>query len=228
LNEEAAIGAVVAAVPRAVVDEVIVVDGGSRDATVHVAEAAGARVVPEQRRGYGRACASGAAATSADVIVWLDGDGSDDASAIGQIVGPIWRGEADLVLGSRARVEASAMPFYARAGNTFAALVISLLWGQRITDLPSCKAIRRSDLVNLRMSEATYGWTTELIVKAARQGLRLKEVPLAYRPRVGGVSKVSGNPYASAKAAIAILRVLARHGFGRPDQGLAGQPALVE
>ncbi len=219
LDEEDAIGRVVAGIPRELVEDVVVVDGGSRDRTAEVARAAGARVVVERRPGYGRACASGAAATTADVIVFLDGDGSDDSSETPRVVAPLLRGEADLVLGARARIRSGALPIYARAGNLLAAAIISIAWRQRVSDLPSFKAIGRRHLASLGMTEATYGWTVELIVKAARRRLRIREVPLVYSPRIGGVSKVSGNLRASAKAAVAILRVLARHGLGADRAG---------
>lgn len=226
IDEEAAIGGVIAGLPRDVVSDIVVVDGGSHDRTAEVAERAGARVVVERRRGYGRACASGVLATTAEVVVFLDGDGSDDASQLGRVVAPLLGNDADLVLGRRLQLEGAALPVYARAGNTLAAAIISVLWRQRIRDLPSFKAIRRRDLVALGMSEATYGWTIELIVKAARRRLRIREIPLAYLPRVGGQSKVSGNPRASIRAAIAILRVLARHGLGRGDPD-PNAPSLV-
>ncbi len=228
LNEETAIGAVVAGIPRELAADVVVVDGGSRDRTAQVAQAAGARVVVERRRGYGRACGTGAAATSAEIVVFLDGDGSDDASALPRILEPLLRGEADLVLGTRTQIERGALPFYAQAGNMVAARMITLLWGQRVTDLPSCKAMGRANLVSLGMTETTYGWTTELIVKAARRRLRIREVPLVYRQRLGGESKVSGNLWASTRAATAILRVLVRHGLGRADVGRSGHPLLLE
>ncbi len=217
LDEEIAIGDVVSSIRSDVVNETIVVDGGSIDRTAAVAERAGAKVVVERRPGYGRACATGVLHTECEIIVFLDGDGSDDGSALGQIVGPIVRDEADLVLGSRLDMESGALPFYARLGNSLAAWTITALWRQRISDLPSCKAIRRRHLVDLHMTEATYGWTIEMIVKAARSRLRIREVPLRYARRAGGESKVSGNAVASIKAAVAILRVLARHSLGRGD-----------
>ena len=227
-NEATAIGHVVAGVPRDTVDEIIVVDAGSTDPTVEIAREAGARVVVELRRGYGRACATGVNATTAEIVAFLDGDGSDDASELTRIIAPLREGLADVILGTRTNLAAGAMPFYARAGNVFASAVISLLWRQRITDLPSCKAIHRDALITLGMTEATYGWTVELIVKSARHGLRLREVPLSYRARVGGESKVSGNPRASIKAAVAILRVLGRHGLARGEVGIDGRVGLVE
>jgi len=226
-NEAQAIGKVVSAIPRAIVCEIIVVDGGSSDGTALVAQNAGARVILEQRRGYGRACASGVVNSLADIVIFLDGDGSDDPTEIPRIVAPILREEADVVLGRRATIEAGSLPMYARAGNLVAALLISLIWGQRVKDLPSFKAIRRRDLVALGMTEATYGWTIELIVKAARQRLRLREIPITYYTRDGGVSKVSGNLRASLKAAVAILSVLTRHALGRGDAGVSGRVPLV-
>ncbi|MGH2459483.1 MAG: glycosyltransferase family 2 protein [Chloroflexota bacterium] len=225
LDEADAIGLVVTGIPRDLIAEVVVVDGGSRDGTIEVARAAGARVIVARRSGYGWACATGAAATTSDVVVFLDGDGSDDSTEIPRVVAPLLRGEADLVLGARSRVKDGAIPFYARAGNTLAAAIISLAWHQRVTDLPSFKAIGRRDLESFGMSEATYGWTIELIVKAARRKRRIREVPQVYSPRVGGVSKVSGNLRASLKAAFAILRVLVRHGLGA--DGGAGRVDLL-
>jgi glycosyltransferase involved in cell wall biosynthesis len=228
LDEAEAIGRVVTAIPPSVVTEIVVVDGGSRDQTAEVARAAGARVIVERRRGYGRACARGATATCCDLLVFLDGDGSDDASQVERIVEPLVRGEADLVLGARAVVRNRAMPMFARLGNVVAATIITALWGQRVTDLPSFKAIRRVDLVRLGMTEGTYGWTVEMIVKAARRRLRIAEIPLTYYERVGGVSKVSGNLRSSVKAAVAILRVLVRHGFAPMGANEAGQVSLVK
>ncbi|MDE3075631.1 MAG: glycosyltransferase [Chloroflexota bacterium] len=216
LNEEAAIGDVVRALlATGLPSEVIVVDGGSSDRTVETAAAAGARVLVERRRGYGRACASGAFASQATVLAFLDGDGADDPASLERLLQPIADGTTDLVLGARASMEAGSLPFYATAGNRLAALIVKLAWRQRISDLPSFKALRRDTLVRLDMTEATYGWTIEMIVKAARRGLRIKEVPLNYRRRRGGQSKVSGNPRTSIRAAASILSALVRHGTGR-------------
>jgi glycosyltransferase involved in cell wall biosynthesis len=224
-NEAAAIGHVVRRVPRHIVDEIIVVDAGSTDSTVAEAEGAGARTVVERRRGYGRACATGVNSTGAEIIAFIDGDGSDDAGELERVIRPLLDNQAGLVLGTRSNVEGGAMPIYARFGNVFAAGLISIIWRQKVTDLPSCKAIRREDLIALGMSEASYGWTIEMIVKVARRGLMLMEVPLTYRARMGGESKVSGNPRASMKAAYAILRVLLRHSL---FSGEAGQNGPIE
>jgi rSAM/selenodomain-associated transferase 1 len=227
-NEEAAIGHVVADVPREIVDEIIVVDGGSRDRTVEVAREAGARVIVERRRGYGRACASGVQAARSEILAFLDGDGADDSAVLGELVALVAHGKADLALGARSRMEAGALPAHAVLGNRIAAGLIGARWGQPITDLPSFKVIRRERLLALNMTEATYGWTIEMLVKAARSGYRLAEVPLAYRRRMGGESKVSGNLGTSLKASYAILSTLARHGVGRGGgEPLVRRRALV-
>lgn len=220
IDEEVAIGAVVRAIPRDLVGEIVVVDGGSRDASARVAREAGARVESELRRGFGRALATGVDRTTSDILVFLDGDGSEDPSALPLIVEPILRREADLVLGARTRAEPGALLSHQRLGNLAACLLIRLWWHQRITDLPSFKAIRRQDLLALGLTEATYGWTIELIVKAARRGWRIQEVPLTYRRRRGGESKVSGNVVASLRASLSILGVLLRHAVDRGDRRL--------
>lgn len=222
-NEETAIGHVVRSVPADIASQILVVDGGSRDRTAEVAREAGATVIVETRRGYGRACASGAQAARADILAFIDGDGSDDASALPRLIAPIADGSADLVLGARTPIEEGALPGHAVLGNKLAAALISARWRQPIHDLPSFKVIRRDKLFALDMTEATYGWTIEMIVKAARHGYRFAEIPLDYRRRMGGESKVSGNLSTSAKAAYAILSTLARHGFGRGG----GEPLLV-
>jgi glycosyltransferase involved in cell wall biosynthesis len=206
LNEQESIAHVIAAVPRDSIDEVYVVDNGSTDRTAEAARAAGASVVREERRGYGYACAAGVAATGAfDVLVFMDGDGSDDASQIDALLAPIEAGTADLVLGSRvlgARArppgpQGGLLP-HQRLGNALTTALVRLLYGQRITDLPPFKAIRRSLLAELGMSEMTYGWTVEMIVKCARRagpkraGCSIVEIPVSARPRLGGKSKVSG------------------------------------
>jgi glycosyltransferase involved in cell wall biosynthesis len=216
LNEAEAIGGVVREVASTgLADEIIVVDGGSRDGTISSARAAGAEVVVERRPGYGRACATGVLASTADVLVFLDGDGADDGTALGRLLAPIRDGMADLALGSRLHRQAHALPWHATLGNSLGALAVSQLWGQRIRDFPSFKAVRRTDLLRLHMTEATYGWTVEMIVKATKAGLRVQEVPIDYRRRKGGQSKVSGNLRTSFRAATSILRTLARHGLSR-------------
>ena len=209
LNEEESVAHVIADVARDLVHEVIVVDNGSTDRTAEVSRAAGARVVREERRGYGYACAAGVAAAGdeLDVLVFMDGDGSDDPSQMRALIEPIERGEADLVLGSRALGPASrgALLTHQRLGNLLATALVGLLYHQRITDLPPFKAIRRPVLAELGMREMTYGWTVEMIVKCARRGHRITEVPVAARPRMGGQSKVSGTVKGTLLAAYYLL-----------------------
>ena len=209
LDEEGSVAQVIADVPRDLVHEVIVVDNGSTDRTAEVARAAGARTVREERRGYGHACAAGVAAAGDefDVLVFMDGDGSDNAGQIGTLIEPIERDEADLVLGSRALGPAArgALLPHQRLGNVLTTTLVRLLYGQQITDLPPFKAIRRPVLVELGMREMTYGWTVEMIVKCAQRGHHIVEVPVTARPRIAGQSKVSGTIKGTVLAAYYLL-----------------------
>jgi glycosyltransferase involved in cell wall biosynthesis len=217
-NEAESIGRVLAEVPADVAERVVVVDGGSSDATADVARRAGAEVVPQVRRGYGAACWTGVlAAPEADVLVFLDGDYSDPPASIPDVLRPVVEGRADLALGQRAGA-ASALPWHARAGNRAVALLIGLLYHQRVSDLPSLKAIRRDLLRRLDMSEMTYGWTVEMIVKAASAGARVVEVPVPYRRRAGGRSKVSGNLRASALAGYHLVATALRYCRWQPER----------
>jgi glycosyltransferase involved in cell wall biosynthesis len=194
LNEAQAIGQVVRAVPAQLVRQIIVVDNGSHDDTVGQAMAAGAQVVVEKRRGYGAACLAGArAAVDADVLVFLDGDRSDDPAQLELIAGPVLTGEADLVIGSRIQgtLEKQSMPLHGRLGNRLIVFMLHLFYGTDITDIGSFRAIKTRTLMQLRMEQMTYGWPVEMVVKAARKGLRLRSVPIRYRKRIGR-SKVSG------------------------------------
>jgi glycosyltransferase involved in cell wall biosynthesis len=194
LNEEQAIGEVVRAVPADRVYEVIVVDNGSTDDTARQASSAGARVIFESRSGYGFACLAGArAAAEADVIVFLDGDRSDDPRQLEVVVGPLLNNRADLVIGSRLRgaLEKGAMPLHGRLGNRFIVFLLRLLYGVDITDIGSFRAIKAQSFSDLDMQQMTYGWPVEMVVKAARKGLRIKSVPINYRRRIGQ-SKVTG------------------------------------
>jgi glycosyltransferase involved in cell wall biosynthesis len=213
LDEEEAIGGVIAAVPLGAVDEIIVVDSGSADRTVERARAAGARVVCLRERGYGRACRAGAeAAEDCNIVAFLDGDGSDCPELIPRLVEPIAEGRYDFVIGSRTRGERE--PGSMAAHQLLAGRVIGgavrLLYGVRYTDMCPFRAIRRDALMRLGMREQTYGWNLEMQMRAARAGLRIFELPVAHRRRVGGASKVSGNLRGTIKASWRILATLTR------------------
>jgi len=216
LNEEESIGQVLTAIPVGVADEIIVVDGGSSDDTVAIARAGGARVVHESRRGYGRACAAGVAAARGEVVLFLDADGADDPVQIPNLLAPILDEQADMVLGSRlaGEVAAGAMPWHQRFGNWLAAGLIRILYGLPLTDLGPFRAVSRELLLGLEMEEMTYGWPTEMIVKAARRGWRVVETPVRYRPRLGGRSKISGTVRGTALATYYILWTIFRYARG--------------
>jgi glycosyltransferase involved in cell wall biosynthesis len=214
LDEEEAIGPCVAAVRAHGVGEVIVVDGGSRDATVDRAAEAGARVIVERRRGYGRAMLAGIAAISprATVVLFIDGDGSDRPEMIPAVLAPIERAEADFVLGSRLkgpREPGSLAPAQIVAGH-LAGLLIRLRYGVRFTDMSPLRAIRRHALEGLGMREETFGWNLEMQMRAAAAGLRILEVPVGQRRRAGGVSKVSGDVMTATRAAWALIATFLR------------------
>ena len=218
LNEAGSIGRVVAEMPWERIAECIVVDNGSTDGTGAIAAAAGARVV-ESARGYGAACKAGAdaAVAGSDILVFMDGDGADVVAELDRVVGPIERDEADFVVGSRIR--GMREPGSLLASQVFAGWMVGrLLWmTQRVryTDMGSFRAIRRTSLERLQMSEMTYGWNLEMQVKACQYGLRIEEIPVSYRRRFAGTSKVSGNLAASVRAAVRILDVLLRTGLSR-------------
>lgn len=214
LDEEESIAGVVAAIPADLASEIVVVDNGSTDRTAARALQAGALVVNEPRRGYGRACRAGVLAIDprSDVIVFLDGDGSDCPEVMGLLLAPLAAGTHDFVIGSRVRGERE--PGSMNGAQLFAGVLASgcmrLLYGVRYTDMGPFRAIRRDALAGLRLREDTYGWNLEMQMKAARSGLRTLEVPVPHRRRAGGKSKVSGNPVASVRAGGRILWTLLR------------------
>jgi glycosyltransferase involved in cell wall biosynthesis len=218
LNEHESIGQVVSEMPWNLIAECIVVDNGSTDATAAIAAAAGARVIQSQR-GYGAACLAGslAALPTSDILVYMDGDGSDVIAGLPALIGPIERNEADFVLGSRllgTREEGSMLGSQVFAGHLVGTLV-KLTSGFRYTDMGPFRAIRRSSFDQLGMSELTYGWNLEMQIRAVQKKLRIREIPVDYRKRIGGISKVSGDLRASAKAAVRIMEVLFRVTFNR-------------
>ena len=219
LNEADAIGAAVTQFRHPDVRECIVVDNGSTDETALRANQAGARVISEPRRGYGQACAAGAAAADpdSDVYVFLDGDGSDVADDLPAIAGPVLAGTYDFVIGSRIRGKREPGSLLASqiVAGCLAGVLLRLRYGVCYTDMGPFRAISRSAFDSLDMSEMTYGWNLEMQMKAASRGLRILEVPVRYRRRQGGVSKVAGSLQGSVKAAVRIARVFSRLCFSK-------------
>jgi glycosyltransferase involved in cell wall biosynthesis len=217
LDEEGAIGDTVARLDRSLIQEIIVVDNGSRDRTAERAAAAGARVVAEQRRGYGSACLAGVrAAAQTDILVFLDGDGSDVPEDLPHVLGPIQRGEADLVLGSRTlgQWEPGSLSSHQLWGNRVVLGLVRLLTGTRLTDIGPFRAIRSEAMARLDMCHPTYGWPVEMVVKAVRRGLRIAEVPVRTRRRIGR-SKVAGTVRGSALAGYHLIATVLRHAWER-------------
>lgn len=214
LNEEEAIGPVVRAVLAQGVAEVIIVDGGSSDRTVDVAAAAGARTVIERRRGYGQALMTGVASVrpQSTTVLFLDGDGSDRPDMIPDVLAPIISGKADFVHGSRIRGprEPGSLGAAQLVAGHLAGLLIRIVYGERFTDMSPFRAIRRDVLDRLGMTERSYGWNLEMLMRVAAARLVSVEVPVGQRRRAGGVSKVSGNLRASIKAAAAIATAFLR------------------
>lgn len=218
LNEAESIAHVVRSMPWPLIAECIVVDNGSTDATAHLAAAAGARVITSPR-GYGNACLAGslAALPTSDILVYMDGDGADIIADLPRLIDPILANQADFTIGSRIR--GHRQPGSMLPSQIFAAhlvgLLLRLFQGVRYTDMGAFRAIRRSSFTALGMSELTFGWNLEMQIKAAQHRLRILELPVDYRCRIGGESKVAGNLQASVKAAIRILAVLFRVGLRR-------------
>jgi len=213
LNEEEPIAGVVREVAATKIPaDIIVVDNGSIDRTADRARDPGARVVSEPAPGYGRACMAGIRALSpeCDIVVFLDGDGSDCPEFMNQLVDPIAAGTHDFVIGSRTRGqrEQGSMNFQQIVAGRIAGRILQLLYGVRYTDMCPFRAIRRDALEKLDMREQTYGWNLEMQMKAARGGLRILEIPVNHRRRAGGESKVSGTLRGTFVAGARIIATL--------------------
>ena len=220
LNEEKALLHLLTELPKDIAQWVIVVDNGSTDATADVAQRAGAIVASEPIPGYGRACLKGfktAYNIGAEIAVFMDGDGSDDPADLPMILRPISDGRADFVIGSRVsqRAERGAVPPQARLGNWLVSRMIRLFYGVQLHDIGSFRAVRCSLLDALEMREMTYGWPVEMLVKAARAHYRIVELPIHYRHRSYGRSKVSGTITGSVKAAYYMFSTTLRYAGAR-------------
>jgi len=215
LNEEEPIAGVVhECFETNIPSEIVVVDNGSTDRTAERARGARAKVVSEPRHGYGRACLAGirALGSESEIVVFLDGDGSDCPEFMKQLVDPIAAGTHDFVIGSRTRGkrEPGSMNFQQIFAGRLAGWLMSILYRVRYTDMCPFRAIGRDALATLSMKEETYGWNLEMQMKAARRGLRILEVPVNHRRRSGGVSKVSGTLRGTFAAGARILATFAR------------------
>jgi len=215
LDEEASVGLVLAALPWALLERVVVADNGSRDGTAAVARAAGATVVDAPRRGYGSACLAGLAALGSlepdDVVVFLDADFSDHPEELPSLLAPIAQGRAELVIGSRAlgESESGSMLPQQRFGNALATFLIRLAFGHAYTDLGPFRAITGRGLAAIAMVDQNWGWTVEMQVRALQEGLAVTEVPVSYRRRVGH-SKIAGTVKGTLNAGVKILWTIAR------------------
>jgi len=216
LDEESAIGALLDAVDRSVVRDIIVGDNGSRDNTADIARARGATVIHVAERGYGAACAGALALLplDTDVVLFMDADGSDDPAEIPLLLSPIEENRADLVIGSRAlgSVEPGALTPQQRFGNWLATHLIALIYGHRYTDLGPFRAIRRELLDRIGMRDRRYGWTVEMQVRALQLGARVAEVPVRYRKRIGK-SKISGTVSGVLKAGWWIVYTIVKYAW---------------
>jgi glycosyltransferase involved in cell wall biosynthesis len=218
LDEQDSIALVISEVPLPA-RQIIVVDNGSGDSTALRAQAAGARVVWEPRRGYGQACLTGiAAADDARIIAFVDADYSDYPSQLTELLAPLLSGAADLVIGSRqlGTRARGAHPWHAVLGTRLSVALMNKLIGTHATDLGPFRAIRADALRSLGMNDRNFGWTVEMQVKAARQGLRVLEQPVDYRPRIGR-SKVSGTLSGSVLAGVKIVGMILRHARSTPS-----------
>ena len=225
LNEEDSIGPLLDMVGRDRVEAVIVADGGSTDRTCAIAAGKGARVL-SIGRGYGRACLEAARAAPADaVLVFMDGDGADDPEDLARLVAPILEGTQDFVIGSRARGarEAGSMGWHQLAAGQAFGAAVKALYGTAYTDMCAFRAIGRATLLGLGMRELTYGWNLEMQMRAARRGLRILEVPVTNRRRIGGTSKVAGSLRGTLRAGTRIMATFIRVARERTPKTAVGE-----
>ena len=215
LNESSAIGKVIDDIPNELVDKVIVVDNGSTDNTSKIAETHGATVIFESKRGYGNACLAGISLLEKfppEIVVFIDGDYSSDPNEIDNVLIPILKDEADLVIGCRvsSKMEKGSMPIHARLGNWFALNLIRIIYRHSFSDPGPFRAIKWENLKNLQMKSPTHGWTVEMMVKALRRKMRIKDVEVSYRRRIG-TSKISGTLTGTMKAGYNIIATIIRY-----------------
>ncbi len=204
LDEAEAIPHVLGALPAGY--RPIVVDNGSSDGSAAIARAHGARVVAEPRRGFGAACWAGLLAAEAEVVCFMDCDGSLDPAELPRVSAPVAAGDADLMLGSR-EAEPGAWPVHARVANRALGLMVRRRAG-RITDIGPMRAVRRESLIGLGLRDRRFGWPLEMVLRAADAGWRIEEVPVTYRPRVGGRSKVTGTVRGTVRTTGDMLRAM--------------------
>jgi glycosyltransferase involved in cell wall biosynthesis len=215
LNEEEAIEKVLQEIPWTKVKEIVVVDNGSTDKTSEVAKKGGATVLFEPRRGYGSACLAGMkyiANSPPEIVVFMDGDYSDNPENLGRIVNPILKENFDIVIGSRISGprQTGALPIHSVIANKLFAKLVRLIYGFKLTDIGPFRAIRYNSLVTLQMEDRGYGFPIEMVIKAAKKKLRILELPLGYRKRIG-TSKITGNFSSSVKAGIKIFYIIFKY-----------------
>lgn len=222
LNEAECLPLLFDAIPPDLFRWIVVADNGSTDRTGEIARERGAMVVREPERGYGAASLAAMAMLPAEarIVVWMQADLSEDPAQARELIEPIQRGEADLVLGSRTlgRADKGALLPHQQFGNHLACFLMRLFWGYRYTDLGPFRAIGREALTRMAMEDRNYGWTIEMQIKAVQQNLRILEIPVRYRNRIAGENKVSGNLRASLRAGWIILATVFRYA-ARVNQG---------
>jgi glycosyltransferase involved in cell wall biosynthesis len=211
-DEALALPVVLSAVPGEI-DQLLIVNNGSRDETANVARKNGARVIEEPRPGYGNACLAGLKTLEKnppDIVAFADADGSDDLSRLSDLIDPLVNEDIDLVLGKRVPGEPGALSRQQKFGNRLAVFLINLFWGHAYNDLGPMRVIKWASLQSLGMSDRNYGWTIEMQIRALKKGLRIKELPVPYRRRAAGRSKVSRTLSGSLRAGAKIIWVVCR------------------